>query len=170
MNNLVVNQTQVFLIFILCGALIGLFFDFFRILRKSFKTPDFVTYIEDILFWILTCIFLAYSIFKYNNGEIRAFIFIGLFIGITLYILLISKTVIKISTSIILAINQVLKNIIKYISYPINIAFSVFRKLFFKPISFIFINIRKNLSNSFKKIYKNQQGKQIFKRFSIFQK
>ena len=36
------------------GVIIGILFDFFRILRKSFKTPDFVTYIEDVIFWILT--------------------------------------------------------------------------------------------------------------------
>lgn len=48
------NQAQLFLIFTINGIIIGLLFDFFRILRKSFNTVDIVTYIEDILFWILT--------------------------------------------------------------------------------------------------------------------
>ena len=95
MNTLVISQTQVFLIFIFCGCIIGLLFDMFRILRKTFKTPDIITYIEDIVFWLLTCIILAYTILKYNNGELRLFVFIGLFIGITLYILLISNFIIN---------------------------------------------------------------------------
>lgn len=51
------NQANLFLIFTINGVIIGLLFDFFRILRKSFNTKDFVTYIEDILFWILTRIY-----------------------------------------------------------------------------------------------------------------
>lgn len=48
------NQANIFLIFTINGVIIGLLFDFFRILRRSFNTKDIITYIEDILFWILT--------------------------------------------------------------------------------------------------------------------
>ena len=56
------NDVYAFIIFILNGFLIGLFFDFFRILRKGFKTPDFITYFEDLIFWIVTGFILLYSI------------------------------------------------------------------------------------------------------------
>ena len=59
---MIINQGYIFVIFILNGFLIGILFDIFRILRKSFKTKDIVTYIEDILFWIITGIFLLYSV------------------------------------------------------------------------------------------------------------
>ena len=58
-----INQAYLFLIFALNGFVIGLLFDFFRILRKSFKTADIITYIEDILFWILSGLTVLYSIF-----------------------------------------------------------------------------------------------------------
>ena len=70
------NQAYLFVIFILNGFLIGILFDIFRILRKSFKTKDWLTYIQDILFWILTGFIVLYSIFRFNNGELRGFIFI----------------------------------------------------------------------------------------------
>ena len=38
------NQAYLFLIFSLNGFIIGVLFDFFRILRKSFKTKDIITY------------------------------------------------------------------------------------------------------------------------------
>ena len=60
---MITNQAYLFLIFVINGLLIGLLFDFFRILRLSFKTRDFVTYIEDIIFWIITGIIVLYSIF-----------------------------------------------------------------------------------------------------------
>ena len=72
---MVVKQTYLFLMFLLNGLIIGIFFDFFRILRKSFNTSDIVTYIEDFLFWLLTGILILYSIFTFNNGEIRIYMF-----------------------------------------------------------------------------------------------
>ena len=42
MNN---NQIYLFAIYMLCGIVIGIGFDIFRVLRKSFRTSDMVTYI-----------------------------------------------------------------------------------------------------------------------------
>ena len=42
---MVTNQAYLFLIFMVNGIIIGILFDFFRILRKSFKTADLITYI-----------------------------------------------------------------------------------------------------------------------------
>ena len=55
---MVLNQANLFLIFVINGILIGVLFDIFRILRKSFKTSDVITTIEDILFWIITGIII----------------------------------------------------------------------------------------------------------------
>ena len=63
------NQAYTFIIFVLNGFIIGIFFDIFRILRKSFKTPDVITYMQDIAFWILSGLIILYSIFKFNSGE-----------------------------------------------------------------------------------------------------
>ena len=98
---MITNQAQLFLIFVVNGILIGLLFDFFRILRKAIKTKDIVTYIEDILFWILTGFILLFSICTFNNGEIRLYMFIGTFIGVFLYMISISTYVIKINMKII---------------------------------------------------------------------
>ena len=47
-------QLYTFFIFILVGMLTALIYDLFRILRKIFKTKDFITYLEDIIFWLIT--------------------------------------------------------------------------------------------------------------------
>lgn len=104
------NQAYLFLIFTLDGFIIGLVYDFFRILRKSFKTSNLVTYIEDIVFWILTGFLILYSIFTFNNGEIRFFMFLGITIGIVLYMLMLSNYLIKINISIIKTIKNVTNN------------------------------------------------------------
>lgn len=140
---MITNQAFLFLVFVVIGLIIGLLFDIFRILRISFKTKDFVTYIEDILFWIITGILVLYSIFIFNNGEIRLFIFIGIAIGVILYIMLFSSLIIKYSVYIINFIKKVVRVVLKIIVIPIKCLIKVFKKIFFKPISFMTINIRK---------------------------
>jgi len=138
------NQVYLFFIFILNGFLIGIVFDTFRILRKSFKTTDIITYIQDIIFWIITASIILYSIFKFNNGELRGFIFIGIFIGIFIYLLLFSKSFIKSNLIII----DIIKKIIYYIIIsPFKLILKIIKKIIFRPASFIIINFRKTLSN-----------------------
>ena len=149
---MITNQAYLFLIFAVNGIAIGLLFDLFRILRKSFKTNDFFTYIEDIIFWILTGIILLYSIFTFNNGEIRLFMFLGLFIGILMYMLMISSYVIKINVYIINLLKKIIGFIIHIFAIPFQYIYKLLRKTIFRPILFLFINIRKISTNSFKKI------------------
>ena len=145
---MVTNQAYLFLIFMVNGIIIGILFDFFRILRKSFKTADLITYIEDILFWILTGIILLYSIFVFNNGEIRLFMFLAVILGTIIYMLIASKYVIKINVTIITFVKKILL-------VPINFIAKILRKIFFKPISFVIINIKKISTNLCKNTYNN---------------
>ena len=145
---MVINQAYLFFIFIVNGILIGIFFDLFRILRKSFNTKDFVTYIEDILFWILTGFSILYFIFIFNNGEIRFFMFVAIGIGVILYMKIFSSIFIKINVNIINFFKKVFSIII---IVPIRFI----KKIFFKPISFIFINIRNLYKKTYKKIENN---------------
>ena len=136
-------QLYLFLIFILNGLLIGLLFDFFRILRKAIKTSDLITCIEDIIFWILTGLIILYTIFTYNNGEIRLFMFMAITIGIILYMLLISKFIMGISLKIINFVKKIISIIINIIKIPIKLLIKLINKIFFNPISFVILNIRK---------------------------
>ena len=157
---MVTNQAYLFLIFIINGIIIGLLFDFFRILRKSFKTTDIVTYIEDIIFWILTGLIVLYSIFTFNNGEIRLFMFIAIGIGSITYMLFASSYIIKVNVIVINFLKNILKKMFKIIYKPIKLISQLFRNTFFKPISFFIINIRKisiNLSKKTQNILKNNK-------------
>lgn len=136
------NQLYLFFIFILNGILIGLIFDCFRILRKSFKTPDIITYIEDILFGIITGLILLYSTFTFNEGELRVYTFVGVFTGLLLYMLLFSKIFINVSVYIIKFIKKII-NII--IIVPLKFIGKILKKIFFKPIVFVCINVKNKI-------------------------
>lgn len=133
-------QVYNFFIFIVLGMIIAFVFDVFRILRKAFKTNNIITYIEDILFWIISGFLIIVSIFTFNNGEIRFYLFIGILLGILIYILLLTKL-----------INTVLLNLLKPIKKVIQIILSIFKK-----INNLIINFLKKCKNKSKKtIQKN---------------
>lgn len=168
---MVSNQAYLFLIFTVNGILIGLLFDFFRIARKVFYTNDFVTYIQDILFWILAGSMMLYSIFVFNNGEIRLFMFLGVILGAFIYMVFVSSYIIKINVKII----NMLKKIFKILIVPFKVIYQMLHKVFLKPITFLFINIRKNFTNfgiklsKIKKIVKNwKKQKDILKICRIY--
>ena len=163
---MVTNQAFLFLIFVINGLLIGFIFDVFRILRISFKTKDFVTYIQDIIFWLITGAIVLYSIFIFNNGEIRLYMFLGIGIGVTLYILLFSKYIIQFNVQFIKILKKIIHKSLNIILVPFTFIKKLLKKLFFKPISFITINIEKfstkffkNFSNKFKIKNKKIQDK-----------
>ena len=151
---MILNQANLFLIFTINGILIGLLFDIFRILRKSFKTSDIITYTEDLIFWILTGLLLLYSIFTFSNGEVRFYMFLAVFCGCLIYMLLFSKYFININVKII----KIIKKIVSIIFTPINLTIKFIKKLIIKPINFITINISKFKikSQNKLKIEKNQ--------------
>lgn len=89
MNNF--SQEQIFIFFFIIGIILGIFFDIFRVMRKSFKTSDFITFIEDCIFLGCSAILIILGIIKINGGEIRFYLFLGMFLGSLIYSLTISN-------------------------------------------------------------------------------
>lgn len=141
------NQAYLFLIFVINGLIIGFMFDIFRILRISFKTKNFITYIEDIIFWILTGLLVLSSVFVFNNGEIRLFMFLGIAIGVIIYLIIFSRHIIDFAVYVIKIIKKLFKRIFTIILLPFKFIKKLLRKIFLKPISFITLNIRKSITN-----------------------
>lgn len=113
------TEFNIFLSFILIGLIIGFLFDFFRILRRTYKTPDFVTILEDITFWLVSGIILLLGIFILNEGKIRAYLFMGLFLGIVIYAMVFSKSIVKYGTNFLKFFNRFIVNparkVVKYV-------------------------------------------------------
>ena len=149
------NQAYLFLIFTLNGIFIGILFDFFRILRKSFKTINLITNVEDIIFWILTGLSIIYCMYNFSDGSLRLFMFLGLGIGLTIYILTLSNFIIKTVVKVISIIKKFIITIISIITFPFKAIFKLIRKILFRPIYVIFIKIQNNMTKKLKNIYYN---------------
>ena len=153
LENTILFQLYSFFIYAISGIAIGILFDIFRILRKSFRTPDILTYIEDVLFWLLTGVFLLFVLFQISNGEIRIYHIVGILLGSIFYMLTISKYFIKINVSVI----TFLKNILYHVLiYPTKLICFLLRKIG-KPFTFFVINIKKITLKSSKKMKKKEK-------------
>ncbi len=117
---MVENQALIFIVFTFTGILLGILFDFFRVFRRTFNTIDIITYLEDILYWILAGIIVLYNIWFFNNGEIRFFMIIGIVMGAIIYSLLFSPILIKIETMILTKLKYIIMFFYKIIIIPIE--------------------------------------------------
>lgn len=106
--------------FFITGICIGILFDLFRISRKTFKTPNILIYIEDILFWVLTGLIILFTIFTRTNGEIRFYMIVIMIFSCFIYFFYISKHFININTKIISYIIKIIKILLKPVTKTID--------------------------------------------------
>lgn len=142
------SQIGIFLIYLIAGVLICLLYDIFRALRKTVKTPDLVTYMEDTIFWILVAIFLIYLIFVLNSGEIRFFMLIAICLGGIVYYFTLSKYFMNISVHILTFVKIIVKKLLSILLIPLKLFLRINKKV--KCI--VCINFKKIWSKSKKKV------------------
>lgn len=123
------NQASIFLIYISTGILICMFYDIFRALRKAFKTKNIFIYLEDLIFWTVVGTVLIIEILHFNSGELRFYIFLGIVIGCLIYLLTISKFILKILTNIFKTIKKIIWIIINPIIHFYKLIVSLFTKI-----------------------------------------
>lgn len=140
MNVVVSNQLYVFGYAILYGVMLGISYDIIRIFRRIVKHSRFAIGLEDFFFWLSAGLIIFAYIFEVNQGTMRGFIFIGLILGITIYMLTVSKL-------FIIQITKLIKLLIKLIKIIINIILTPI-KVLLKPIFFLGKKSRRGLKKS----------------------
>jgi spore cortex biosynthesis protein YabQ len=119
------DQACYFLWTALMGAGAGLAYDVFRILRKTFKHPDFLTQLEDLLYWVFVSVLLFYFILHKNHGEVRVYAIVGVFAGMALYFASISRLVRKAAIVVIAFFEKILLIALRILFYPFRVLFQL---------------------------------------------
>jgi spore cortex biosynthesis protein YabQ len=115
------GQAIIFLLTVAFGLCVGLFFDCFRVLRRTLRHPWFLTQLEDILFWIAVSLAMFYIMLNENSGEIRFYSILGVFIGMVLYFETLSRLVLPVSVKIVRFIKSVIITVIKILLAPFRL-------------------------------------------------
>jgi len=91
MADLIFDEAHLFAVCVLLGVFLAFVYDVIRIFRYMFKHADWLVDIEDLLYWIYTAWTVFATLFRYNEGILRGFVFVGMFVGTIGYLLTISN-------------------------------------------------------------------------------
>lgn len=115
-----ISSEAVFLGISVCvGA--GLFFlyDILRIFRRIKKHGVILIGMEDILYWLVCTAVVFLMIYQKNDGMVRGFAIGGVFVGMLLYFLLLSRFVIKINVLVWKKILQAVRKLFVFLFGPL---------------------------------------------------
>lgn len=91
MAELIFDELHLFGICLLLGAAIAFIYDVIRIMRLLIPHKDVFVDIEDLIFWLFTAWIVFWTLFTYNRGSLRAYAFMGMFLGVIIYALTLSR-------------------------------------------------------------------------------
>lgn len=130
------QQLSLLICSFLSGLIIGIMFDFYRIIR-GFENPNkIITCIEDTLFWILAAIIVFVFLLYTDHAFVGIYVYICIGIALIIYLKIISQTFLKV-------LYAILKRMGKYLR--------LFKNILLFPVKYI---IYKNHTRKYNKIKK----------------
>lgn len=115
------TQMRLVIFSFLAGALTGIIFDFYRVIRGMERIPKFIVVVEDILFWILTSIVIFIFLLYTNYAFAGAYVYFYIVLGLIIYIKLFSKILINIYATLLISIIKFLRILFNYVTYPLRL-------------------------------------------------
>lgn len=91
----------------------GIVFDGYRVVSNELKFPRWWLPVLDVIYWMAAALVVFRVLYASNNGEVRAYVFIGLAIGIVIYYFVLSRVVIVIVKWIIGAVRKLILILLK---------------------------------------------------------
>ena len=150
MGTSISNEVYVFLGMVCLGACQGLLFDVFRIFRRVAKPGVVAVNVSDFLFWAASAVLITGGFLFFNNGQMRWYVFLGLFLGAVFYFLLLSKHIIWGAVKIIAGFLGIFHIFLKILLTPLVFLY----KISIVPLFAIFKRICGKVASGMKSFYK----------------
>jgi len=111
---------------LLSGISMGIIFDGYRVVSAELRFTRFWIALFDVLYWIASALIVFRMLYASNDGEVRAYVFIGLAFGVLGYYWMFSRLTTKITLWLI-----------KSIKWCIQLIIHIFQILVIKPLLLI---------------------------------
>lgn len=118
-------ECQYFLRACLLGAALGVFFDFFRILRRSFGGGTVVVALQDLFYWLIAGYATFSFLLRYCDGRLRWFVFCGELLGWVLFRLTLGGLFVMLGSGALNLIIRLVKAMIKLVIWIIRLLLKV---------------------------------------------
>ena len=109
------QQVYLLLVTLVCGFILGFFFDIYRIIRWVVKPNKMSTFIGDLIYWLLMTALVFKVLLLTSYGEVRLYVFISLALGGYLYFSLLSRFVLKILQKLLLLLSKLIGKLVRFI-------------------------------------------------------
>ncbi|MGN1266714.1 MAG: spore cortex biosynthesis protein YabQ [Dorea sp.] len=76
------EELLIFVMAVIAGAVVRLFYRAITIFRKIFKHKLWVINLEDLVFWLVISVYLFVQIYHTSNGSIRWYFVLGVVVGV----------------------------------------------------------------------------------------
>lgn len=123
-------------VMLLSGLGMGTVFDGYRVVSNELKFPRWWLPVLDVIYWMASALVVFRVLYANNNGEVRAYVFIGLAIGIVIYYLFLSRIVIVIVKWLIGAMRKLIAFVLKCLDILIVKPILLFYKLIMAIFAF----------------------------------
>jgi len=116
------GQAWLFLSTVLVGAAIGLFYDAFRVIRKTARHSGLAVTLEDFIFWVAATGLTFYYMLHRSYGEMRLFALIGIGVGVLLYFATVSRWVVVVFVAVVNYLKRVVVAVVRVVLVPVRLA------------------------------------------------
>lgn len=95
------------------GLGMGAVFDGYRVVSNELRFPRWLLPVLDIVYWMVSAVAVFRMLYASNNGEVRAYVFLGLALGVILYYWLFSRIVITLVRWLIHAVQACIRFLLR---------------------------------------------------------
>ncbi len=78
-------QIRAFLLTLVLGVVAGLIFHYYQAVIRNLKVGRILLYSLDLILWVIMLLIIGIALLLINKAEIRAYVFIALFLGGVVY-------------------------------------------------------------------------------------
>ncbi|BCG56624.1 spore cortex biosynthesis protein YabQ [Paenibacillus sp. URB8-2] len=105
---------------IVAGLSMGLAFDGYRVVSLKLRFPGWLNAALDLLYWLASALIVFRLLYAGNQGQLRFYAFVGLFLGVWAYFLFFSVTVQKFVVMLIQTVGWIWKLLVKLLGILIG--------------------------------------------------
>ena len=120
MSESIVKEAEFLAYSFLSGVLILILYDILRIFRRVITHSVGAIGFEDFVYWMLVTFLIFTMMFRENNGAIRWFSVLGIFLGMVLYNVTISLFFVKYMSLVFIKLRKIIEKILQFIIKPLK--------------------------------------------------
>lgn len=105
---------------LLAGIAMGLAYDSYRVLSLKLSFPKWLNALLDLLYWVASALFVFRLLYAGNQGQLRFYVVLGLFLGVWIYFLIFSITVRRFVVMLIQSVQYLCRLLWRFIKIAVG--------------------------------------------------